>query len=252
RPAGRASDSTSAMRSAFCIRALNRPSRLDLCPARCYNARASQPPTFRRFCMTRRTRRHFGFLLAVIVLTLTALAAVTYGQSGEYKVGVLEPLTGPLAAEGKRHLEGFEIVRDMINERGGVMGKKLTFVVADAPDPTAAASEANRLITREGVKIVTGTFSSRLCGAAGEAGGGPSQRHLLGDLVRGSALQQARAQDGVPHGDRRHRLRLVQHRVHRQAPRSPLQPEAQPAQDCVPLRGLLLRPGRDRIRVGPR
>src|SRR5207247_9369190 len=62
-----------------------------------------------------------------------------------------------------------EIVRDMINERGGVMGKKLVFTVADAPDPTAAASEANRLITREGVKIITGTFSSRLCGAASEA-----------------------------------------------------------------------------------
>src|SRR2546428_11687493 len=57
----------------------------------------------------------------------------------------------------------------MINERGGVMGKKLVFAAAAAPDPTAAASEANRLITREGVKIITGTFSSRLCGAASEA-----------------------------------------------------------------------------------
>src|SRR5437660_2072026 len=106
-----------------------------------------------------------------VVLVLAGMAAVTWGQalSGEYKIGVLEPLTGPLAGEGKRHLEGFEIVRDLINERGGVMGKKLAFAVADAPDPTAAASEANRLITRENVKIVTGTFSSRLCGAASEA-----------------------------------------------------------------------------------
>jgi len=114
-------------------------------------------------------RRHLSFALVAIVLTLTAVAAVTYAQSGEYKIGVLEPLTGPLAGEGKRHLEGFEIVRDMINERGGVMGKKLVFVVADAPDPTAAATEATRLATREGVKIITGTFSSRLCGAASEA-----------------------------------------------------------------------------------
>src|SRR5256712_5162861 len=57
----------------------------------------------------------------------------------------------------------------MINERGGVMGKKLVFAAAAAPDPTAAASEANRLITREGVKILTGTYSSTLCGAASEA-----------------------------------------------------------------------------------
>jgi len=109
----------------------------------------------------------------IVVTTLAVVlgASVAHGEtlSGEYKVGVLEPLTGALAGEGKRHLEGYEIVRDLINERGGVMGKKLVFVVADAPDPTAAASEANRLITREGVKIITGTFSSRLCGAASEA-----------------------------------------------------------------------------------
>ena len=117
-------------------------------------------------------RRRIPLTVAVVSLALTAwLTAATWGQalSGEYKIGVLEPLTGPLAGEGKRHLEGFEVVRDLINERGGVMGKKLTFVVADVPDPTAAASEANRLITRENVKIVTGTFSSRLCGAASEA-----------------------------------------------------------------------------------
>jgi branched-chain amino acid transport system substrate-binding protein len=81
---------------------------------------------------------------------------------------VLEPLTGPLSFEGKRHLDGLEVMRDMINERGGVMGKKLVFAVGDAVDPTAAASEANRLITRENVKVITGTFSSRLCGAASE------------------------------------------------------------------------------------
>src|SRR5262249_57831318 len=85
------------------------------------------------------------------------LAAVR-GQatSGEYRIGVLEPITGPLAFEGKRHMDGLEVVRDLINERGGVMGKKLVFAVADATDPTAAASEAHRLITPERVKIITG------------------------------------------------------------------------------------------------
>ena len=116
-------------------------------------------------------RRTVVTVVTALAIVLGAAFAGVHGQSlsGEYKIGVLEPLTGPLAGEGKRHLEGYEIVRDMINERGGVMGKKLVFVAADAPDPTAAASEANRLITREGVKIITGTFSSRLCGAASEA-----------------------------------------------------------------------------------
>src|SRR6266699_1238349 len=112
----------------------------------------------------------------VIVFGIVALAlgaGLVQGQqppTGEYKIGVLEPLTGNLAVQGKLHVEGYEIMRDLINTRfGGVMGKKLVFAVGDAVDPTAAASEATRLATREGVKIITGTFSSTLCGAASEA-----------------------------------------------------------------------------------
>lgn len=116
---------------------------------------------------------HARVVVAIAALVAFVVGAgVTQGQSlsGEYKIGVLEPLTGPLAFEGKRHLEGYEIMRDLINERfGGIMGKKLVLVVGDAVDPTAAVSEATRLITREGVKILTGTYSSTLCGAASEA-----------------------------------------------------------------------------------
>src|SRR2546425_5940671 len=107
------------------------------------------------------------------ILALALGAGVVQGQqppSGEYKIGVLEPVTGNLAVQGKLHLEGYEIMRDLINEKfGGVMGKKLVFVTGDAVDPTVAASEATRLATREGVKIISGTFSSTLCGAASEA-----------------------------------------------------------------------------------
>jgi branched-chain amino acid transport system substrate-binding protein len=118
--------------------------------------------------------KHVKWSLAVgfVALALGVGAVVQSQQqlSGEYKIGVLEPLTGNLAAEGKRHLEGYELMRDLINDRfGGVMGKKLVLVTGDAVDPTGAASEATRLATREGVKIITGTFSSTLCGAASEA-----------------------------------------------------------------------------------
>ncbi len=109
---------------------------------------------------------------AVVAVIALALAGAAQSQQlqGEYKLGVLEPLTGNLATQGKLHLEGYEVMRDLINTKfGGVMGKKLVLVTGDATDPTAAASEAARLATREGVKIITGTFSSILCGAASEA-----------------------------------------------------------------------------------
>ncbi|MBI3628184.1 MAG: ABC transporter substrate-binding protein [Candidatus Rokubacteria bacterium] len=117
------------------------------------------------------------YLVAALLTVLSLCSTASDAQPrDEYKIGVLVPLTGPLAFEGKRHLEGFEIVRDLINERGGVMGKKLVFAVGDAPDPTAAASEANRLVAREGVRILTGTYSSTLCGAASEAA---ARQHVI-------------------------------------------------------------------------
>ncbi len=112
----------------------------------------------------------FAVVISTAVSMLGAAAVHAQALKGEYKLGVLEPLTGNLATQGKLHLEGYEVMRDLINTKfGGVMGRKLVLVTGDATDPTAAASEAARLATREGVKIITGTFSSILCGAASEA-----------------------------------------------------------------------------------
>src|SRR4051795_8258419 len=92
---------------------------------------------------------------AGIALAFQIGVAQAQELKGEYRLGVLEPLTGNLAVQGKLHLEGYEIMRDLINSRfGGVMGKKLVLVTGDAADPTAGASEATRLATREGVKVI--------------------------------------------------------------------------------------------------
>ena len=107
----------------------------------------------------------------VVLFALIAVAAGFASQAvaqNQIKIGILEPLSGPIAAEGRRQLNGMEVVRDIINERGGIAGKQLTWVVADVPDPTAASNEASRLITQEGVKLLAGTFSSSLCLPASE------------------------------------------------------------------------------------
>src|SRR5262249_60871753 len=71
---------------------------------------------------------------------------------------------------GKRLRERYGVLPGSRSRRlGGAMGRKLVLVVGGAPARTAAASEATRLATRERVKIITGTFSSTLCGAASEA-----------------------------------------------------------------------------------
>jgi branched-chain amino acid transport system substrate-binding protein len=89
------------------------------------------------------------------------------------RIGVLLPMTGPLAKNGIENWEAMQIARDMINERGGVNGRKIEYLLADASTPNAAISETERLITREGVKITTGSYSSPIAIAVSQA----AQRH---------------------------------------------------------------------------
>jgi branched-chain amino acid transport system substrate-binding protein len=96
--------------------------------------------------------------LALVLCTL----AVAGSQAEDIKLGVLEPFTGPWAKNGNESYVAMEIARDMINEQGGVHGKKIAFVRGDAPDPSAGKSEAERIITQEKVKLITGTYASPL------------------------------------------------------------------------------------------
>jgi branched-chain amino acid transport system substrate-binding protein len=91
------------------------------------------------------------------------------------RIGVLLPLTGPLAKNGIENWEAMQIARDMINERGGINGRKVEYVQGDATTPNAAISETERLITKEGIKITTGSFASPLAIAVSQA----AERHSV-------------------------------------------------------------------------
>ena len=112
------------------------------------------------------------------MVILGAVIIGTFGFSqvqaqGTIRVGVLYPLTGSLALLGNENLDGARIALDMINESGGILGKKVEFVLGDASTPDKAQSEAERLISLEGVKIITGTYSSGLSYAASQV----AERH---------------------------------------------------------------------------
>jgi branched-chain amino acid transport system substrate-binding protein len=105
------------------------------------------------------------FLIAFLfVFFLTG--QVVFAGENVWRIGTIYPLTGPNAKNGIKNFDGVKIATEMINEAGGVLGKKVVLVSADAPDPQAAASEANRLITNERITAIIGTQSSSLSMAA--------------------------------------------------------------------------------------
>jgi len=111
------------------------------------------------------TRQLQTFLRARSWLVLAAgFACFPFGSAlaEDIKIGVLEPFTGPWAKNGNESYVAMEIARDMINEKGGIKGDKIAFIRGDAPDPSAGKSEAERIISQNGVKLITGTYASPL------------------------------------------------------------------------------------------
>ena len=112
-------------------------------------------------------KRSISAWVTVFLATgLFLMGSLVYGQENVWRIGTILPLTGPLAKNGIKNFDGVKIATDMINDQGGVLGKKVALVSADAPDPQAAASEANRLITNEKITAIIGTQASTLSMAA--------------------------------------------------------------------------------------
>ena len=111
-------------------------------------------------------RRSFATLTAG---ALAGLAAPSLLRAAEpTKIGVLLPLTGPLASLGNDVYRGFQLARDFINAEGGVLGAPVEYALADVPDSTAATSQATRLITSDRVKVIVGSYSSAVSFAASQ------------------------------------------------------------------------------------
>ncbi|MGE0311432.1 MAG: ABC transporter substrate-binding protein [Lautropia sp.] len=115
-----------------------------------------------------RRRRMSARLAFAVAAGLVSLQAGTAGAQETWRIGALYPVSGSLALLGNENLAGARIAVDLINERGGVAGRKVELVTGDASTPDKAQSEAERLSSLEGLKVITGTYSSGLSFAASQ------------------------------------------------------------------------------------
>ena len=102
------------------------------------------------------------FLVVISSLILVVTAASSVKAKDEIKIGALYPLTGSMALLGNHDMNGVELATDIINERGGIKGKKVLLIKGDASTPEAGRSEAERLINVENLNVIFGTYSSSL------------------------------------------------------------------------------------------
>lgn len=102
--------------------------------------------------------------LALAAAAALALAPQAHAQQGPIRIGVLAPVTGPLATPGRDMVEGWKLFWEQNGHTAG--GRKIEYVVADTTcNPDQALTQARRLVHQEKVHFLVGP----LCGHEGPA-----------------------------------------------------------------------------------
>ena len=99
-----------------------------------------------------------GVMMSVAVLLMVPGAAFS---ADTIKIGVTQPLTGPVGASGTYVTQGAKIAETFLNEKGGILGKKVELVIEDnKSNPKEAVATAEKLIVRDEVPVLMGAWSS--------------------------------------------------------------------------------------------
>lgn len=106
---------------------------------------------------------------AVAIAGLLVAGAVACGKSdsgggsGSIKIGASIPLTGQFSQEGKAAKQGYQVWEAMVNEKGGLLGRKVELVIKDdASNQNTVVADYNALISKDKVDLLIGTYSSLL------------------------------------------------------------------------------------------
>ena len=109
-------------------------------------------------------------VLAGIAAGAASRAGAVRASASPLYVGALYPLSGPHAVLGDESFRGLELAVEERNAAGGLLGRTLHVVKADAADPAAAAAETRRLLDAR-VGLVFGTLGGPLSLAATQVAG---------------------------------------------------------------------------------
>ena len=103
---------------------------------------------------------------AIFMVSALVLTGCGEKTSDVIKIGVFEPITGANAAGGQLEVEGIKLANQLYPE---VLGKKVELVIADnKSDKVEAATAAARLVEKEKVTAIIGSWGSSLSMAAGD------------------------------------------------------------------------------------
>jgi len=102
-----------------------------------------------------------------VALVLAVGSVVPATAQGPIRIGASLSLTGTYAKLGKNQHEGYQLCEKDLNAKGGLLGRKIQFVVYDDQSmPATAVRLYEKLITEDKVDAIMGPYSSPVTEAA--------------------------------------------------------------------------------------
>ena len=100
-------------------------------------------------------------LLIFAVLLMFSCFCPSSNAADTIKVGIVDTYTGPATTYTQDVLDGFKLAINEFNAKGGVLGRKIEFVIRDDKfKPDIALNMAKELVMREKVDVLMGSTNS--------------------------------------------------------------------------------------------
>lgn len=102
-----------------------------------------------RFGTKPQKARPRGWIRGLLCLTILTACQPAKPTGAPIKIGLIAPLSGPLAASGEAIQRGMLVAINEVNREGGALGRPLAVVARDIQNDKAAGVEALRELVRE-------------------------------------------------------------------------------------------------------
>jgi branched-chain amino acid transport system substrate-binding protein len=128
-----------------------------------------------------RRRAFLGAGLAAGALQVFSPFVRTARAADAVKIGLDNPITGPLASLGKNELIGCQMAIDAINAKGGILGRPVELIVEDSTsgDAGTAVMKARKLIEGNQVDFLLGNVNSALALAMAQVSNEKAILHIV-------------------------------------------------------------------------
>ncbi len=99
-------------------------------------------------------------VVGALILVLLFGSFCQGATENEVIIGLNIPLSGPYVLQGKDQLNAYNLAKQEIEKQGGILGKKIRFLVADSQSNPKVAVENVKGFIDQGADLITGGSSS--------------------------------------------------------------------------------------------